>query len=87
MQVALPELDGALEPIVFAGRDSNTGKSHSLPVRGWHNTSHPKRLNCWLGTSCILDGVLCKAFPHQDAAAQHHTTLVHSCAPGMRTLK
>lgn len=31
-QVALPELDGALEPIVFAGRDSNTGKSHSLPV-------------------------------------------------------
>jgi hypothetical protein len=32
-QVALPELDGALEPIVFAGRDSNTGKSHSLPDR------------------------------------------------------
>ena len=30
--MALPELDGALEPIVFAGRDSNTGKSHSLPV-------------------------------------------------------
>jgi cobalamin biosynthesis Mg chelatase CobN len=29
----LPELDGALEPIVFAGRDSNTGKSHSLPDR------------------------------------------------------
>lgn len=25
LQVALPELDGALEPIVFAGRDSNTG--------------------------------------------------------------
>ncbi|KIZ00427.1 magnesium chelatase subunit H [Monoraphidium neglectum] len=33
LQVALPELDGALEPIVFAGRDSNTGKSHSLPDR------------------------------------------------------
>ena len=32
-QVALPELDGGLEPIVFAGRDSNTGKSHSLPDR------------------------------------------------------
>lgn len=32
-QVALPELDGAMEPIVFAGRDSNTGKSHSLPDR------------------------------------------------------
>ena len=33
LQVALPELDGALEPIVFAGRDSATGKSHSLPDR------------------------------------------------------
>jgi len=33
LQVALPELDGGLEPIVFAGRDSNTGKSHSLPDR------------------------------------------------------
>ncbi|GFR47291.1 hypothetical protein Agub_g8978, partial [Astrephomene gubernaculifera] len=33
LQVALPELDGAIEPIVFAGRDSNTGKSHSLPDR------------------------------------------------------
>lgn len=31
--MALPELDGALEPLVFAGRDSNTGKSHSLPER------------------------------------------------------
>eukprot|EP00210_Caulerpa_lentillifera_P005048 g4821.t1 len=33
LQVALPEIDGALEPIIFAGRDSNTGKSHSLPDR------------------------------------------------------
>jgi len=33
VQVALPELDGGIEPIVFAGRDSNTGKSHSLPDR------------------------------------------------------
>ena len=33
MQVALPELDGAMEPIVFAGRDPTTGKSHSLPDR------------------------------------------------------
>ena len=32
-QVALPEIDGALEPIVFAGRDSATGRSHSLPER------------------------------------------------------
>ena len=31
--MALPELDGGLEPIVFAGRDSGTGKSHSLPDR------------------------------------------------------
>ncbi len=33
LKVALPELDGGLEPIVFAGRDSNSGKSHSLPDR------------------------------------------------------
>ena len=33
LQVALPELDGAIEPVVFAGRDSATGKSHSLPDR------------------------------------------------------
>jgi magnesium chelatase subunit H len=33
LQVALPELDGAIEPLVFAGRDSNSGKSHSLPDR------------------------------------------------------
>ncbi|KAK9861790.1 hypothetical protein WJX84_009539 [Apatococcus fuscideae] len=33
LQVALPELDGGMEPIVFAGRDGNTGKSHSLPDR------------------------------------------------------
>jgi magnesium chelatase subunit H len=33
IQVALPELDGAMEPIVFAGRDPTTGKSHSLPDR------------------------------------------------------
>ena len=33
LQVALPELDGGIEPIVFAGRDSATGKSHSLPDR------------------------------------------------------
>lgn len=31
--MSLPEIDGAIEPIVFAGRDSNTGKSHSLPDR------------------------------------------------------
>ena len=30
LQVALPELDGGIEPIIFSGRDGNTGKSHSL---------------------------------------------------------
>ncbi|CAM6085668.1 unnamed protein product [Calypogeia fissa] len=33
LQVALPELDGGLEPIVFSGRDSRTGKSHALHER------------------------------------------------------
>lgn len=50
-QVALPELDGGMEPIVFAGRDSATGKSHSLPDRidalcaraiNWANLSRKK---------------------------------------------
>ena len=30
---ALPELDGGLEPIIFSGRDSKTGKSHTLEDR------------------------------------------------------
>jgi len=30
LQVALPELDGGIEPVIFGGRDSKTGKSHSL---------------------------------------------------------
>lgn len=30
LQVALPELDGAIEPIIFSGRDGKTGRSHSL---------------------------------------------------------
>ncbi|KAM1168448.1 hypothetical protein ACFX19_030881 [Malus domestica] len=30
LQVALPELDGGMESIVFAGRDPRTGKSHAL---------------------------------------------------------
>ncbi|TKY62618.1 Magnesium-chelatase subunit ChlH [Spatholobus suberectus] len=33
LQVALPELDGGMEPIVFAGRDPKTGKSHALHKR------------------------------------------------------
>jgi len=33
LQVALPELDGGLEPIIFSGRDSRTGKSHALHDR------------------------------------------------------
>eukprot|EP00793_Prasinoderma_coloniale_P006705 PRCOL_00001535-RA len=30
LQVALPELDGGIEPVIFSGRDSRTGKSHSM---------------------------------------------------------
>ncbi|KAK8918307.1 hypothetical protein KSP39_PZI021205 [Platanthera zijinensis] len=33
LQVALPELDGGMEPIVFSGRDARTGKSHALHRR------------------------------------------------------
>ncbi|RWR93763.1 magnesium-chelatase subunit ChlH, chloroplastic [Cinnamomum micranthum f. kanehirae] len=33
LQVALPELDGGMEPIVFSGRDGRTGKSHALHKR------------------------------------------------------
>ena len=33
LQVCLPELDGGLEPIIFSGRDSASGKSHSLHDR------------------------------------------------------
>ena len=33
LQVALPELDGGLEPIIFSGRDSKSGKSHTLEDR------------------------------------------------------
>jgi magnesium chelatase subunit H len=30
LQVSLPELDGGMEPIIFSGRDRNTGRAHSL---------------------------------------------------------
>ena len=33
LQVSLPELDGAVEPLVFAGREARSGKSHALPDR------------------------------------------------------
>ncbi|CAG9463514.1 unnamed protein product [Pedinophyceae sp. YPF-701] len=33
LQVALPELDGAIEPVVFAGREPQSGKSAALPDR------------------------------------------------------
>ena len=33
LQVALPELDGGLDPIVLSGRDSMTGRSHALGDR------------------------------------------------------
>ena len=33
LQIAIPELDGAIEPIVLSGRDGNTGKAHTLQDR------------------------------------------------------
>ncbi len=33
LQVALPELDGGLDPIVLSGRDSMTGRSHAIGDR------------------------------------------------------
>jgi magnesium chelatase subunit H len=33
LQIAIPELDGAIEPIVMSGRDGNTGKAHTLQDR------------------------------------------------------
>merc|ERR1719201_526465 len=54
LQVALPELDGGLEPIIFSGRDSKTGKSHSLQDRAsqianralkWANLRKKKNLD------------------------------------------
>ncbi|MBT66727.1 MAG: magnesium chelatase subunit H [Synechococcus sp. NP17] len=33
LQIAIPELDGAIEPIVLSGRDDSTGKAHTLQDR------------------------------------------------------
>jgi magnesium chelatase subunit H len=33
LQIAIPELDGAIEPIILSGRDGNTGKSIALQDR------------------------------------------------------
>nr|CAA51664.1 protoporphyrin IX:Mg Chelatase [Antirrhinum majus] len=52
LQVALPELDGGMEPIIFAGRDPRTGKSHALHKRveqlctraiNWGNLTRKKK--------------------------------------------
>jgi len=54
LQVCLPELDGGLEPIIFSGRDSKTGKSHSIYDRvetvskraiNWANLRRKKNLD------------------------------------------
>ena len=29
LQIAIPELDGAIEPIILSGRDDATGKAHT----------------------------------------------------------
>ena len=47
LQVALPELDGAIEPIIFAGRDGVTGRS--IPQAGrLHLTSPSTRTHLTL---------------------------------------
>ncbi|MDB9305727.1 magnesium chelatase subunit H [Nodularia spumigena CS-591/12] len=33
LQIAIPELDGAIEPIILSGRDGATGKAHALQDR------------------------------------------------------
>ena len=33
LQIAIPELDGAIEPIILSGRDANTGKAIALQDR------------------------------------------------------
>ncbi len=33
LQIAIPELDGAIEPIILSGRDGNTGKAHAMQDR------------------------------------------------------
>ena len=33
LQIAIPELDGAIEPVIMSGRDSNTGKAHAIQDR------------------------------------------------------
>lgn len=33
LQIAIPELDGAIEPLVLSGRDAATGKAHTLQDR------------------------------------------------------
>ena len=33
LQIAIPEIDGAIEPIVLRGRDDATGKAHTLQDR------------------------------------------------------
>ena len=37
LQVALPELDGGLEPIVFSGCDARTGRFHCLSEHCFNN--------------------------------------------------
>eukprot|EP00669_Euglena_mutabilis_P006417 TRINITY_DN2039_c0_g1_i1.p1 TRINITY_DN2039_c0_g1~~TRINITY_DN2039_c0_g1_i1.p1 ORF type:complete len:1417 (+),score=532.61 TRINITY_DN2039_c0_g1_i1:284-4252(+) len=33
LQIAIPELDGAIEPVIMSGRDSATGKAHAMQDR------------------------------------------------------
>lgn len=48
LQVSLPELDGALEPVIFAGRDGKTGRS--IPLQDRINTVAARALK-WANLS------------------------------------
>lgn len=54
LQIAIPELDGAIEPIILSGRDGATGKAHALQDRveavaqralKWANLRRKPKLN------------------------------------------
>ena len=54
LQIAIPELDGAIEPIILSGRDDATGKAHTLQDRvniiaeraiKWSNLRVKKRID------------------------------------------
>jgi len=58
LQVALPELDGGLEPIVFSGRDSRTGQRSTPSPPPWYLVpSWALRLQ--EGSPCLAPSLCC----------------------------